>query len=209
MCLNYHSVNVATSACLLWEWRHNFKSIGQHHHTYTVNEHSLCLPSHTHTHTHTHTLFYFSLSLFLPYPPSSPPPPSSLSPFLPLFLSPSLPLPPPFLSPLPSSPPLLSLPTTHTLYSDIYRDGRGICETLWGDSFFYSNYSQNDQDRQCMTFWWPDSQPNPNLVAIRNLFGDLVNTTQPAPCGASGLTNHILPLLSAAAISLTALLFYS
>ena len=95
---------------------------------------------------------------------------------------------------------------THT-HSDVYTDGRGICETLWGASFIYSNYSQDDSDRECMTFWWPQNQTNPNIVAINNLFGDLVNTTQPAPCGAdlnttepapsgaaSGHIPHILPL---------------
>ena len=32
---------------------------------------------------------------------------------------------------------------------------------------------------------WIPTEPNPNEVAIANIFGSLVNTTEPATCGAS------------------------
>ena len=58
---------------------------------------------------------------------------------------------------------------THT-HREVYGSGRGICERLWGQSFIYSNFSQYDQDRECMTFWWPEGQPNPNEEVIQRLF---------------------------------------
>ena len=58
---------------------------------------------------------------------------------------------------------------THT-HREVYGSGRGICERLWGQSFIYSNFSQYDQDRECMTFWWPEGQPNPNEKVIQRLF---------------------------------------
>lgn len=83
-------------------------------------------------------------------------------------------------------------------FTEVYGNGRGLCETLWGQSFIYSNYSETESNRQCMTLYWPDDQPNPNLDAIRNLFGDQVDTVTPAPCAACGLVSHILPLLAIA-----------
>ena len=123
----------------------------------------------------------------------------------PLSLSPPPPhpLPPSLLPSLPHAP--------SPSLSDVYTNGRGICETLWGDSFIYSNYSQMDPNRQCMTFWWPLNQTNPNTVAISNLFGDQVNTVTPAPCTtderptsrAKGLMSLSLPLLGAVVFSFT------
>jgi len=55
-------------------------------------------------------------------------------------------------------------------HREVYGSGRGICERLWGQSFIYSNFSQYDQDRECMTFWWPEGQPNPNEEVIQRLF---------------------------------------
>ena len=106
-----------------------------------------------------------------------------------------------------SSPPPLSLSLSLSLsppYSEVYGNARGLCETLWGDSFIYSNYSERDPNRQCMTLYWPEDQTNPNLAAIRNLFGSQVDTVTPAPCAACGLVSQILPLLSIA-IFLTSL----
>ena len=106
------------------------------------------------------------------------------------------------LSPLPPFP---LPPNTHTSCSELYADGQGLCETLWGDSFIYSNDTEGDPNRQCMTMYWPEGEPNPNVAAIRNIFGDTVDTVTPAPCaGARGLVSHILPLL-AVAVFLTAL----
>ena len=65
-----------------------------------------------------------------------------------------------------------------------------------------------------MTLYWPEDQPNPNIAAIRNLFGDQVDTVTPAPCdtvtpgpgtsAAYRLVSPVLPLL-AIAVFLTAL----
>lgn len=87
----------------------------------------------------------------------------------------------------------------------MYGNGRGLCETLWGQSFIYSNDSQTEPDRQCMSLYWPENETNPNLVAIENLFGNQVDTVTPAPCAACGLVSRILPLL-AIAVFLTSLL---
>lgn len=53
---------------------------------------------------------------------------------------------------------------------EVYGSGEGICETLWGQSFLYSQDSQSDPNRQCMTLWWPEGSSNPNAVALDNLF---------------------------------------
>ena len=65
-----------------------------------------------------------------------------------------------------------------------------------------------------MTLYWPDNQTNPNLAAIRNLFGSQVDSVTPAPCpsgddatdAACRLVSHALPLLAVAVFLLTALL---
>ena len=53
---------------------------------------------------------------------------------------------------------------------EVYANGSGLCERLWGQSFIYSQFSQNDEDRECMTLWWPEGQPNPNEEVIQRLF---------------------------------------
>lgn len=53
---------------------------------------------------------------------------------------------------------------------EVYRDGRGLCERLWGQSFIYSRFSQSNEDRECMTMWWPEEQSNPNEEVIQRLF---------------------------------------
>jgi len=60
--------------------------------------------------------------------------------------------------------------STCRTFREVYGSGRGICERLWGQSFIYSNFSQYDQDRECMTFWWPEGQPNPNEEVIQRFF---------------------------------------
>lgn len=39
-----------------------------------------------------------------------------------------------------------------------------------------------------MTVSWDTDQPNPNNIALRNIFGDAVDTVKPATCGARGLS---------------------
>ena len=40
-----------------------------------------------------------------------------------------------------------------------------------------------------MTVYWPEGEENPNMVALRNIFGDeVVDTVDPAPCSALGGT---------------------
>ena len=80
-----------------------------------------------------------------------------------------------------------ALTHTHKTHREVYTDARGLCETLWGQSFTYSNQSETDPDRQCLTMTWNLNQTNPNEVALRNIFGDLVDTVQPAGCGTCGV----------------------
>lgn len=58
------------------------------------------------------------------------------------------------------------------LSSDVYRNGRGICNMLWGRSFFYSNSSSTDPDdrRECLTPYFPVNGTNPNTVVIQRFF---------------------------------------
>ena len=55
-------------------------------------------------------------------------------------------------------------------YSEVYTDGAGICDLLWGDSFFYSNYSSTDPDseRKCLV---------PTFSAIANLFAEEIRNS--------------------------------
>ena len=75
--------------------------------------------------------------------------------------------------------------------SDVYGSGRGICERLWGDSFIYTDDSQDDPERQCMTLWWPEGEPNPNTLAITNIFED---------AGATSVEGTLCLLLAALAV---------
>ena len=87
----------------------------------------------------------------------------------------------------PMHPPTHTHTHTHT-HSEVYESGQRLCETLWGESFLYSNYSETDGDRQCMTLTpWNLTEPNPNEVALANIFGSLVNKTEPPTCGASSM----------------------
>ena len=62
-------------------------------------------------------------------------------------------------------------------HSEVYTDGAGICNLLWGDSFFYSTYSSTDPDseRECLVPSFPADQANPNDAAIENLFADEID----------------------------------
>ena len=57
-------------------------------------------------------------------------------------------------------------------YSDVYKNGRGICSMLWGRSFFYSNFSSTDPDdrRECLVPSFPVNGTNPNTVVIQRFF---------------------------------------
>lgn len=79
---------------------------------------------------------------------------------------------------------------------DVYGDGAGICGRLWGPSFFRSNYSQLDPDRQCMIISWDETHRNPNTAALSNMFDE-------APGDCDGGTATILvgyTLITAASI---------
>ena len=77
----------------------------------------------------------------------------------------------------------MSIIVLRLLCSDVYGDGRGLCNTLWGQSFVYTDQSPSDPDRTCFSLYWPLNQTNPNLVAIRNIFGNqVVDTVAPPPC---------------------------
>lgn len=88
-------------------------------------------------------------------------------------------------------------------YRDVYDNGRGICERLWGDSFIYTDASQDDPERQCLTLWWPEGQPNPNALAITNIFEDAGATTGAttgATAGATAVKGTLCLLLAALAV---------
>lgn len=74
-------------------------------------------------------------------------------------------------------------------FSDRYGDGRGLCNTLWGQSFVYTEESPDDPDRTCLSMSWPLNETNPNIVAIRNNFGSLVDTVTTPPCNEDGTGN--------------------
>lgn len=68
------------------------------------------------------------------------------------------------------------------IYSDAYGDAAGLCNTLWGDSFVYTEEEPDDTNRTCLSLWWPANETNPNNVAIRNIFGDQVDTVTAPIC---------------------------
>lgn len=78
--------------------------------------------------------------------------------------------------------------------SDVYSDGAGICNMLWGSSFFYSEYSSTDPDseRQCLIPSFPTDQPNPNDAAVANLFADDINNGCMLTVGVSGAYTFVL-----------------
>ncbi len=100
-----------------------------------------------------------------------------------------------------------SLPCTS--YRDRYGSGEGLCNTLWGPSFNYINVSSNDPDRQCMTVTWDVDQPNPNNVALRNIFGNAVDTVEPATCGGQGLSVWSALVNLVIALALTIVLLWA
>ena len=57
-------------------------------------------------------------------------------------------------------------------HSSAYGSGRGICETLWGDSFIYANQTSStpDSERYCLVPSFPVGEDNPNIPALRNIF---------------------------------------
>ena len=71
-----------------------------------------------------------------------------------------------------------------SFHSEVYTDGAGICNMLWGNSFFYSDYSSTDPDseRQCLIPYFPANQANPNDAAIANLFADESTTESDSGC---------------------------
>ena len=54
----------------------------------------------------------------------------------------------------------------------MYGSGRGICETLWGRSFIYSNQTSSypDDERECLLPYFDENGTNPNTVVISNMF---------------------------------------
>ena len=81
-----------------------------------------------------------------------------------------------------SSPSSLPPPTPH---SNAYGDGAGLCNTLWGDSFVYTEEELDDTNRTCLSLWWPANETNPNDMAIRNIFGDQVDTVTAPVCAST------------------------
>ncbi len=68
--------------------------------------------------------------------------------------------------------------TYSTPYSSIYGSGRGICETLWGDSFIYADQTSStpDSERYCLVPSFPVGGDNPNIPALRNIFpNEIIN----------------------------------
>jgi folate receptor len=57
-------------------------------------------------------------------------------------------------------------------YSVVYGSGRGICNTLWGSSFFYSqsNSTDSDETRECLVPYFNINSTNPNNVVINRFF---------------------------------------
>ena len=57
-------------------------------------------------------------------------------------------------------------------HSSAYGSGRGICETLWGDSFIYADQTSStpDSERYCLVPSFPVGEDNPNIPALRNIF---------------------------------------
>ena len=81
-------------------------------------------------------------------------------------------------------------------HSEVYTDGAGICNLLWGDSFFYSTYSSTDPDseRECLVPSFPADQANPNDAAIENLFADEIDNGGVPTVGVTG--GYIFVLLA-------------
>ena len=50
-----------------------------------------------------------------------------------------------------------------------YHTAQGLCETLWGNSFLYSNNLSTDDNRYCLLPWFPPNQSNPNDEVIQRL----------------------------------------
>ena len=61
--------------------------------------------------------------------------------------------------------------STCSTFSELYTDGRGLCETLWGNSFLYSNDSVSDPNRLCLVPSFPVGQTNPNDEVVMRLLG--------------------------------------
>ena len=87
-----------------------------------------------------------------------------------------------------------TLTLSHTT-REVYGNGRGLCERLWGQSFIYSQFSQSNEDRECMTLWWPEEQSNPNEEVIQRLFNG-VGKTAPVVLTVSLLAMGVLLLQS-------------
>ena len=61
--------------------------------------------------------------------------------------------------------------STCSTFRELYTDGRGLCETLWGNSFLYSNDSATDPNRRCLVPSFPAGQTNPNDEVVMRLLG--------------------------------------
>jgi len=59
--------------------------------------------------------------------------------------------------------------STCKTFRDRYVNSQGLCETLWGNSFLYSNDLSTDPNRRCLLPWFPPNQTNPNDEVIQRL----------------------------------------
>ena len=53
----------------------------------------------------------------------------------------------------------------------MYNDSRALCNTLWGQSFVYSDDVSTSPTRRCLVPWFSeDSDVNPNEAVVRRIF---------------------------------------
>lgn len=57
-------------------------------------------------------------------------------------------------------------------FEDIFTDGRGLCNRMWGDTFFYSE----DEDN-CTVMEFNSDMPNPNFELILGSGGEVIKTS--------------------------------
>ena len=50
-----------------------------------------------------------------------------------------------------------------------YSNAQGLCETLWGNSFLYSDDLSTDDNHRCLLPWFPPDQTNPNDEVVQRL----------------------------------------
>ncbi len=98
--------------------------------------------------------------------------------------------------------------STFLTCSSAYGSGRGICETLWGDSFIYADQTSStpDSERYCLVPSFPVGEDNPNIPALRNIFpNEIIDETVDDGNGAghqivSSVTLFIAAVLFAAIV---------